>query len=387
MSRIRILKVYSPYLSYIRQVYSRSPFLEKASYLTQLKHMNSGFFAWGDGWKVYLEETGRYNVEEVVMNAEYLQKQWAREHHVNFNEQDWKFEILEAQIVEFKPDIWLSLSAEITPDFRTRIRRKYPCIKYVIGYDGVCNHDPAFFEGCDTILSCLENTVDYYRENGFNGYFFQHAFDPRIVSHLKHREPLFDVSFIGGVTLSRQGHNERLKLLTQISKDINIDLWLSDVPTTKRRFRTACAYLRRGQLGRLYRHLGLCRDIPAFLKHAKDGLYGLDMYQALADSRIALNTHIDVAEAKAGNMRLFEATGTGACLVTDWKENLGDYFELDKEVIAYHHPEECIEKIDYLLKNEDVRQSVAHLGQKKTLQKHSLKSRILEFEEDVILSI
>jgi len=384
MSKVRLLKVYSPYLPYIRNAYSHSPLLENASYQNQLKHVNGGFFAWGDGWKVYLEETGRYNVKEVVMNAESLQKQWATEHHVHFNEQDWKFEILEAQIVEFKPDIWFSLSSEITPDFRTRIRRKYPTIKFVIGYDGVCNHDSTFFRGCDMILSCLENTVEYYKKIGFNGYFLQHAFDQRVLSHLKRRKSLYDVSFVGGVRLSRWGHNERLRLLTQISKSVNIDLWLSDIPTVRRCFHTALAYLKRGQIRRLNGHLELCRSIPTLRKRSRGSLYGLDMFQTLADSKITLNNHIDIAGHKAANMRLFEATGSGACLVTDWKENILDYFEVDKEVVTYRNPQECAEKIDYLLKNEEVRKSIALSGQKKTLKEYSMKSLILKFEEEVL---
>ena len=41
--------------------------------------------------------------------------------------------------------------------------------------------------------------------------------------------------------------------------------------------------------------------------------------------------------------RLFEATGVGTLLVTDWKKNLHEMFEPGKEVIVYHSPEECAE--------------------------------------------
>ena len=43
-------------------------------------------------------------------------------------------------------------------------------------------------------------------------------------------------------------------------------------------------------------------------------------------------------------MRLFEATGSGACLVTDWKENLGELFEPDVEVVTYRSVAECVKK-------------------------------------------
>ena len=57
---------------------------------------------------------------------------------------------------------------------------------------------------------------------------------------------------------------------------------------------------------------------------------------------MTLNHHIDVAEAYAGNLRLFEATGVGTLLVTDWKKNLHEMFEAGKEVVTYRTPEECV---------------------------------------------
>ncbi len=50
------------------------------------------------------------------------------------------------------------------------------------------------------------------------------------------------------------------------------------------------------------------------------------MYQVLRRSRITLNSHIDLAGREAGNMRLFEATGVGAFLLTDFKDNLHTLF-------------------------------------------------------------
>ena len=44
-------------------------------------------------------------------------------------------------------------------------------------------------------------------------------------------------------------------------------------------------------------------------------------------TRIVVNRHIDVAEGYANNMRLYEATGMGALLITDRGRNLGELFE------------------------------------------------------------
>ena len=63
-----------------------------------------------------------------------------------------------------------------------------------------------------------------------------------------------------------------------------------------------------------------------------------DMYQLMAKSQITLNRHIDIAGPYANNMRLYEATGMKACLMTDSKINLASLFEPDHEVVTYSSP-------------------------------------------------
>jgi spore maturation protein CgeB len=106
-----------------------------------------------------------------------------------------------------------------------------------------------------------------------------------------------------------------------------------------------------------------------------DSVLGLEYFKILSRSRINLNKHIDCAGIHAGNIRLFEATGMGACLVTDWKENMPEMFESDAEVITYRSPEECAEKVRYLLDNQDQLQHIASAGQRRTLRDHTYQRR------------
>ena len=66
------------------------------------------------------------------------------------------------------------------------------------------------------------------------------------------------------------------------------------------------------------------------------------MYQVLRRSRITLNSHIDMAGNEAGNMRLFEATGAGTFLLTDFKDNLDTLFAPDCEVAAWRSIDDCL---------------------------------------------
>lgn len=88
--------------------------------------------------------------------------------------------------------------------------------------------------------------------------------------------------------------------------------------------------------------------------------------------------HIDVAENRAGNIRLYEATGMGTLLLTDWKSNLPELFEVGREVVAYRSVGECAEQISYYLAHEEERAAIAAAGQRRTLTEHTIDRRMQE---------
>ncbi len=100
------------------------------------------------------------------------------------------------------------------------------------------------------------------------------------------------------------------------------------------------------------------------------------MYRVLRRSRITLNSHIDLAAREAGNMRLFEATGAGAFLLTDFKENLHTLFEPEREVAVWHSIEDCVAKIDRYSADEAIRTDIAKAGQERTLAAHTFRQRV-----------
>ena len=110
-------------------------------------------------------------------------------------------------------------------------------------------------------------------------------------------------------------------------------------------------------------------------------LYGLPMYRALRSARVGLNVHGDVTPRYAGNMRLFECTGIGTCLLTDWKENLSELFEPDAEVAAFRSVDECAEKLAWLLSNDEARAGIAAAGRRRVLASHTFAHRAAEIDE------
>ena len=99
------------------------------------------------------------------------------------------------------------------------------------------------------------------------------------------------------------------------------------------------------------------------------------MFEVLARSRITINTHGRVSGDAANNLRLFEGTGMGALLVTDARSNLGDLFEVGREVVTYRHPEECAEVVRHYLAHRHEAEFIAAAGQQRTLRDHTWRDR------------
>ena len=80
-------------------------------------------------------------------------------------------------------------------------------------------------------------------------------------------------------------------------------------------------------------------------------------------------------------MRLFEATGVGTCLLTDWKQNLSEIFAPDLEVTTYKTAEECVDKVKWLLDHPKERKAIAEAGQARTLKEHTFEQRAAQMHE------
>jgi spore maturation protein CgeB len=194
--------------------------------------------------------------------------------------------------------------------------------------------------------------------------------------------------FSGSLTTGGNFHDDRIRLIEQILKEkLEIDLYVNI--ENKFRIRTKQAIF---LINSLFRNIGLGQVAgnfrileygkarienysDALLSKRKPPLFGMDMYNLFYRSKIVLNYHIGVAGDYAGNMRMFEVTGVGSCLLTDNKKNISDLFEPDNEIVVYKNADECIAKAKWLLENDEERKKISVKGQQKTLESHTVLSR------------
>ena len=109
--------------------------------------------------------------------------------------------------------------------------------------------------------------------------------------------------------------------------------------------------------------------------------WGMEMYRALASGRVVVNRHIEAAEGWANNMRLFEATGVGAAVVTEAAANLPDLFEPGVEVATYTYTDDLVATVHALLADEPRRAAMAAAGQARTLRDHSYPVRMAQLAD------
>lgn len=371
--RLAKLGVYYP--KYLDQFYLENTALSDQSYAVQHEALIGDCFGSSDFWTHALTKLG-YDTVELITNAEPLQKCWATEQGIAYGE-EWFSEILLAQLEKFRADVLLVADyTTVNAELLKRIRESCPTIRLILIWCGAPYSNDGVFRECDAVLSCVPELVSEFEQAGLRTVHINHAFDSRVLTKLNSpANPAVSFSFIGSVFKATGFHIQREQLLSTLLRETPLSIW-TDVDRSRVNPRSA-----RSLLGAAYRKIrntgaesapGIDSEI---LVQAQSPLFGLRMFQQLRDSRVTLNTHIDISENSASNLRLFEATGIGTCLLTDWKPNLGELFEPDAEVVSYSTAQECIEKVKYLLDHDAERSAIGAAGQRRTLRDHSYDIR------------
>ncbi|TSC75467.1 MAG: hypothetical protein G01um101430_309 [Parcubacteria group bacterium Gr01-1014_30] len=328
-----------------------------------------------------------YRADSIILSCEPLQKKWAREHGIGITslpvphiarksyfvrsifskfpkmyyflkglaeKKSFNFQILLAQIQDFKPAVLFILDFhQFTPDF-LETARKY--VGKIAAFVNAPIYAPAeLFKSYDILFSPFPHYVEMFQKMGISSAYLPFSFEPIILEEIGKKERIEDCVFIGGLSRGM----DKISFLEELSRKINVKFWGYMNPT-------------------------LPSDSP-ILSTYKGQAWGIDVLKILAKSKIVVNRHVQKHEnfssKYADNVRLYESTGMGALLITDWKENLGELFEIGKEVETYRTSEEAAEKVKYYLSHEREREKIAKAGQARTLQDHTYEQRAKKIME------
>lgn len=363
--KIALLDTYHP--GFLNQFYSSHGGLAAESFSRQKQALIGGFFGTADFYSRHLNDLGCSAVD-LIGNCVSLQSAWAREHGLRVNSIALRIpyrlfqlpligqalasmrgivDIAIEQIESLAPDVIYCQDIRfLPPEALARLRKRS---RLIVGQIACPLPPPAYIRGYDLILTSFPHFVDRIRAHAVASEYFRIGFDASVLEAVGPVEKDIDVSFVGGIS---RHHGKAVPILGYMARNTPMEFFG-------------------------YGAESLPRDSAIRARHHGE-VWGLDMYRALARSRITLNRHINVAERYANNMRLYEATGVGALLLTDRKDNLGDLFEIGKEVVAYSSAEEAAELIRYYLAHPDEAQAIARAGQARTLREHTYRHRMEE---------
>ena len=366
---------------YLRQFEAEHPDVLSMDYEAHRAALLADHYAWPADLCRCMRQHGA-DAEFVVGNCPSLQKKWAREQHFSaWREDDWEPAIAAEQLRRRRPD-WLVFS--YAPDvYKRLLPAVLPHVGRVAMWMGVPFNNNLNTDRVSVLLTENPATLRASHDRFDSVLVTPPGFDPEVLTAVGSEEKRYDVTFIGQLT---RVHTRRLSVLSYLI-DHGIDLRL-------RLFVTGGHIVSRGEMLREFmasaarghgrRCWELClrmiwarpfnRAVLNVRRRALGPLFGLDMYRELAASRLVLNPHSNLAGSHAGNMRMFEATGVGACLVTNRAVNLHEIFEPGREVLAYGSKQELLQVVRAALADPAGTDAVARAGQARTLREHTIEA-------------
>ena len=346
------------YDAFLHSAYQTNPSLSQQSYQDQLSCLIESCFGDSDFYSRGMIDAG-WKADNIIMNCEPLQNAWARENGVRAND----FDIVIEQIRRLKPDVIYCQDMHAMD--LGRINALKPYCSLMVGQVASSVKDRPL-KSYDVIFSSLVQFVEWFRSLGIASYYQPLAFEKRLIEKLPNipnsKRPI-DVSFVGG--LFTRVHTERYQFLERLAHELPIQFWGYGAENT---------------------------PAQSLIRNKYGGeAWGTRMFELLSNSKITFNVHgtIDgcggplvkspdenLTKNFANNMRLFEATGCGALLITDYKDNLNQLFEIGKEIVAYRSIDEAIALIKYYINNPQEAERIAHAGQLRTLKDHTYTKRM-----------
>jgi spore maturation protein CgeB len=255
--------------------------------------------------------------------------------------------IVNRQVASIRPDVlWVFSGVPVTRPDIAEWRRH--CGKVVLWWSCALEHGFPY-DAFDLILTCFPPWVDEFRRRGIRAAYLPHAFDSRMAAL---SEPSWDrrantVAFVGNLS---SAHQERIAFLEALAAQVEIDFYGLGVEQLPERSRLR------------FRHRGAA--------------WGRDLYAVYANHALVLDVSGDLPGRWSSAKRLFEATGSGSCLITGESSNLGDLFTPGDEVATYADLRSCVEVIRDLTAHPSQAQEIAMAGQRRTLTNHTYDVRV-----------
>lgn len=294
-----------------------------------------------------------------------VQGVWAREHGLNTLAS--LGDILRAQIEEHRADVFYNLDATgWGEDF---IKSLPGSVKHIIAWHAAPFRNVSF--SCYDLVVCnFPSILAALTAQGCHAAYFFPSYDPELQPFAVRQDRPVDVLFVGGYSRHHRQRAAVLEAVAKLADRYNIVYHLD---------RSRLCRLAESPLGR-FLPLANHRRPTAIRAITKEPKFGRDYYELLSAAKIVLNGAIDMAGPDRGNMRCFEALGSGALLLSD-EGNYPDGMRNGETIVTYNSPAQAIEQVTSLLQDPGKRLSIARAGHKMVSTCYSKEAQWKRFEE------
>jgi spore maturation protein CgeB len=355
----KVVLFWAFYPKYLQNFYKKNLQLGQLTYQQQLDAILYDYFGWPLALMKKLEERD-CEVAILITNALPLQRAWARENGCQFDERSWQYDIPVLQVKNFRPDIiWIGSMFKYYGSYLNNLHSYCKKIFAWVGSPVPSNLD---LSDIDCLLTSHQNFKDYFEERGKKCEILLPAFEPKILNSLQARTRDIECSFIGSLSYI---HLNRMRVIEKLCKSTSIKIW-SDLPrlVSKGIFNPnfLLSYIKMMSISNRF----------------NPSAWGIEMYNILARSKMTVNVHVDAASGLSGNIRMFEATGVGALLITENSPNIRELYQPGQELVTYENTSNLIEVIEYYTNHPKEREMIAKAGQERTLTSHNTLQRSQE---------
>lgn len=362
------LRISSYYPGVLIDFKNKNKNLEKMEYEQILNKFFSENYAESNNYSKYLSKFG-YNCTEIVSNDDFFQKKWLEKYG---NNKDQK-KILLCQIDYYKPEILFFGNPDILNDKLYSELKNRNFIKCIVCFicSPVDNNLLKKILKFDGVITCTEGYKRFFLETGKIKHVMSapHSFDFEEKNNFNYEKSI-DVTFLGSLFIGQKLHNDRINLLYYLNKKIKTLRLYLNFPDYL--FLKVLKFLLLNFFKNFYSSVTLIYKFLYLYFCSLPAKYGNDMYAILRKSKITINMHIGDTKY-AGNMRLFEATGSRCLLITDNKKGIENLFNINDEIVVYENFDDLLNKINFYLDNNTQREMITMKGYNKTFTNYNYK--------------
>ncbi|MGE4062736.1 MAG: glycosyltransferase [Rhodospirillaceae bacterium] len=350
----RFLQVNTFYPDFLRDFYAARPHLQAASYEAQMNALLDDEFSGTHIWTRPLIAHG-FETLNVVANNPFTQGAWLREHgYAVGGKVDCAFATLR-QIHDFAPDVFYTNDVvTFHAGFFRAVEKRPPVIA---GWRGFPLPAGADLSAYDLILTSFDRMFAEAKSKGARTVERFHPGFPDDSPVLREpRQIKYDVVFSGSVTPQHLRRVQYIDMIAEMSRE---------APG----FSFGVFTPRAQALSPLTQQMN------------KGARWGTEMLRTIRNARILVNIDVDAFDGQPPNMRLIEATGAGAFLLTTHHPELSAFFEPGEEVETFRTPQELAAKINYYLMMPERADEIARRGQERCMREHARSARAAWFAE------